>query len=182
MNKNFPYLAIDVETTGLDTDRSQILQIAAIYDDGSSPIENLQRFNEIIWRRSFDYSEPVAMAMNADLVRRTYLGSGLTLVQDKWEAFIQGLLAPAGVNAGKLHAAGKNAAGFDLPVLRSNGFSTAAFKHRVLDVGTLYAHEFDHVPSFDEIAAHLNLGEVAHDALADCEMVVHAIRAFRGQA
>lgn len=40
----FPYVSIDVETTGTNIDKSHVLQLAAVYDDGSH-VESLSTFN-----------------------------------------------------------------------------------------------------------------------------------------
>ena len=43
----FPYISLDVEATGVDVNRVHVLQLAAVYDDGSH-IDSLSSFNVVI--------------------------------------------------------------------------------------------------------------------------------------
>ena len=47
MSFRFPYLALDLETTGLDRQQSHVLQLAAIYDDGRN-LGDLPTFDVVI--------------------------------------------------------------------------------------------------------------------------------------
>lgn len=62
------YLSIDVETTGLDTQYCCILEIAAIYDDGVSKIEDLKRFHCLIERKVVS-GDVAAFVMNHDILK-----------------------------------------------------------------------------------------------------------------
>lgn len=66
------YVSIDVETTGLDREKCQILSIGAVIEDTENikPIKDLPRFHAAIKlkdRQGF-YGEPVAIQMNSDLI------------------------------------------------------------------------------------------------------------------
>jgi len=66
------YISIDVETTGLDREKCQILSIGAVIEDTENikPIKDLPRFHAAIKlkdRQGF-YGEPVAIQMNAELI------------------------------------------------------------------------------------------------------------------
>jgi len=65
MNRYRPYIALDIETTGLNTRKAQVLQVAAVLDDGVSPIEELDRINYVIKQDEINYGEPYALGMNA---------------------------------------------------------------------------------------------------------------------
>ena len=77
---------------------------------------------------------------------------------------------------GKLSVAGKNVAGFDLPILKMNGFDTSQFNHRCIDPGSLYFTEFGYVPNLGQINELTGRHAVMHDALVDAMDVVVAIR------
>ena len=61
-----PYVSIDIETSGISMD-CEVLQIAAVFDDGVSPIENLETFDIKMYYKTF-IAEPVAVQMNAKLI------------------------------------------------------------------------------------------------------------------
>jgi oligoribonuclease len=66
------YVSIDIETTGIDREKCEILSIGAVIEDTSNPnpIEELPRFHAAIRRRDRQgfYGEPVALTMNAGLI------------------------------------------------------------------------------------------------------------------
>ena len=53
-----PYLSIDIETTGLDTRKSEILSIGIILDDGVTPIDQLRRREIFIRLNDYSHQEP----------------------------------------------------------------------------------------------------------------------------
>jgi hypothetical protein len=63
-----PYVSIDIETTGLNPETCQTLEVGAVMDDWKSPIDQLP-----VFRRVFSYDEvsgsPFAMALNANLLK-----------------------------------------------------------------------------------------------------------------
>lgn len=66
------YVSIDIETTGIDREKCQILSIGAVIEDTNNikPISELPRFHAAIKlqdRQGF-YGEPVALVMNAELI------------------------------------------------------------------------------------------------------------------
>lgn len=71
MSFRFPYMALDLETTGLDRQQAHILQIAAIYDDGG-PIEELIKFNVVVKNPTITYGEEYAMNMNRGLLETAF--------------------------------------------------------------------------------------------------------------
>jgi oligoribonuclease (3'-5' exoribonuclease) len=168
----FPYVSIDIETTGLDKQKSHVLQIAAIYDNGKA-LEELATFNRVIKWKNLGYGEEYAMTLNKRLLEQD---KGTVSVARAREDFISWLsrVQPKG----RLTAAGKNVQGFDLPILTNpvNGFKMDRFLRRVLDPGSMFAEDFNHVPNLSEINNITGRKEVSHNALEDAWDVVHAIR------
>jgi oligoribonuclease (3'-5' exoribonuclease) len=174
------YIALDIETSGLDLNQSRVLELAAIYDDGVSPIDKLSTFRMIVADGPLTYAEPMAMSMNADLLKEIHIAreSGTyTNTETVAIAFNNWCIDLPNKDKKKLTLGGKNISGFDLPILANHNFNVELFKNRVIDVGSLYLLEFGRVPSLDEINALLGRSSVTHRALDDCFDVVHAIRA-----
>jgi oligoribonuclease len=63
------YVAIDIETSGLDSERNQILSIGAIIEDTKypSPFDDIPKFNAIVLQREVTGS-PRALMMNKDIL------------------------------------------------------------------------------------------------------------------
>lgn len=170
-----PYLAIDIETTALQPDKGQILQIAAIYDNG----ERLDTYNYYIATNKITGELP-AITMNSPLLQRMQDKSIDTVPLNYVRAVLREQIERYTLlDSGKLSLAGKNVAGFDLPWLKHFGFDLPV-SHRVIDVGSLYFPDFRYVPSLSEINKRLGRKAVSHNALADCFDVVAAIRAKFG--
>ena len=63
-----PYVSIDIETTGLDPNKCQTLEIGAAIDDWTQPIEELPLFRRVLaWEEVI--GSPYAMAMNSRLLK-----------------------------------------------------------------------------------------------------------------
>lgn len=178
-----PYLSIDIETTSLDPKTGVILEVAAVYDDLESPLEDLMRFHKII-----DYSQEAfmgdayAIQMNVDIFRemcalKTPIApvDFLEVVAKEWHTFLANL--PEGKAGKRFTVAGKNAAGFDIPWLNHHLFATSAFKHKVLDPAPMYFQELGKMASLLEIKKHIGLEDsVSHGALDDALDVIKCIR------
>ncbi len=176
MSFRFPYLSVDIETTGVDLERSHVLQLAAVYDDGR-PLEELPTFNRVVRWKVITYGEEYAMNLNRHLLEKTFSVNDdyptISAVQAAFGSFLYQVQPE-----GKITPAGKNVAAFDVPILKNptNGFAWRRFNRRALDPGSMYTEEFDHIPSLGEINKYLGREAVTHDALDDCWDVVHAIR------
>lgn len=82
---------------------------------------------------------------------------------------------------------GKNFANFDLPFIKRtllnvndwkmNNFLTKGIKHRILDVGSLWADSFTFMPSLDDVNKVMERSEVTHEALDDVFDCVMSVRA-----
>lgn len=169
------YVSIDLETTGLNPEIHQILQIGAVVEDTTAalvPVDSLPAFSV---RIQYDQlvGEPVALSMNCDLI--TSMGSALPL-NDAIEQFENFLVSNCGE---KWIAAGKNFATFDLRFL-SKIMDTSNFRHRVIDAASvalgsspiLWGKETP--PSLGELIGK----SVKHDALEDAKDVVRVLRKY----
>lgn len=167
-----PYFSIDIETTGLDINSSQVLEIALVYDDGISLINDLPSLR-VIRRPETSYYEFYAMSMHSDLLKeinQAPIRSSTSIVSE-----IRDFIGHHHKGKDTPSVAGKNASGFDLPILKNNGIDLK-FKHRVIDVGSMYIKKFGYVPSLDEINKLIGNTSVSHKALDDAFDVVRAIR------
>lgn len=179
------YVSIDLETTGLKPDEDQILQIAAVVDGGGlegTPIEQLPTFNRVIHRTRV-YGHPVAMAMNAALLKKCAAepaGNVERGVFIDFEGWLQQYL-----DAKKIVGAGKNFGSFDLNFLR-RVMDTSVFHHRYLDPGMLYFDAKSDVrtpPNTETCINRLKNDypgaagmDHTHDALDDARIMVRLIR------
>lgn len=64
------YVSIDIETTGINREKCQVLSIGAVIEDTNNPlpIEDLPKFHAAIIGREGLYGEPFALNMNKDLI------------------------------------------------------------------------------------------------------------------
>lgn len=181
------YVSIDLETTGLEPNEGdQILQIAAVVDGGGlegTPVEQLPTFNRVIHRTRV-YGHPVAMAMNAELLKKCAAepaGNDEQAVFIDFECWLQQYL-----DGNKIVGAGKNFGSFDLSFLR-RAMDTKVFHHRYLDPGMLYfdAKSDVRTPPNSEACINRLMDDyphagvwpvITHDALEDAQVMVRLIR------
>jgi len=171
----FPYISLDIETTGLDRQKVHVLQLAAIYDNGKA-LKELPTFNRVIRWPVITHGEEYAMNLNKKLLERAFKKQDVISIEDARVEFDQWLFSVQ--PAGRFTAAGKNIQGFDMPILQNpvNDFNLRRFLHRALDPGSMFSEDFDHVPDLGEINKLTGRSAVSHDALDDAWDVVHAIR------
>jgi hypothetical protein len=180
-----PYLVIDIETTGLSHD-SQVLQLAAVLDDGG-PKDGLLRFDTLIDNTPNpikDYSA-YALGLNGWIFKEIAAGeksaykvTPVQVAKTAWADFLSE--CSSRINESRLYVGGKNVGSFDIPILKANGFSTDQFRHRIVDPGAMYFRHFGYVPSLDEINKKLGRVAVTHHAMDDCDDVVFAVRSEIG--
>ncbi len=202
------FLSIDIETTGLDKDRDQILHVAAVLEDTETrplpPVEELPFFERAL-KHDRITGNVHALTMNADLIRAMSTSAGehvfhngrdVPLLEGSnwWTYFIMWLdeqfPREALVQHPKITVAGKNAAGFDLPfILSALGESLdGMFHHRVVDPGSVamgrhpeWWGELDTLPGLNELRVRLDMppAEYKHDALHDAWSVIDILRRLR---
>lgn len=187
------YVSIDIETTGLDPVRDQILQIGAVV--GNTDAMGMQagdgRRETFLKYVAHDriVGHPKALAMNAAIVDVIAKGGGTESVDvaDQFAAWLVGLGFPTKVLGGlrlePITVAGKSVAGFDVPFLRAQMpklCELVPMRYRVLDVGTLYLRGDDLViPDLAECKRRAGVeGPVVHDGLADALDVVLCVEAY----
>lgn len=183
-----PYVALDIETTGLE-DGNQVLQVAMIFDDGKTPIVELEAHSFFVDNSDEIFTgrlEPVALEMNSWIYKE--------INKDKKKMYPVFKTPKARAEFRKLlldyHSkleenqsitfAGKNIAGFDIRHLTNNGFFEGfpkySVSHRFIDIGSLYYPDFGYVPTQKEINKIVGRKDVTHDAFNDATDVVCAVR------
>jgi DNA polymerase III alpha subunit (gram-positive type) len=178
-----PYVSIDIETTGLDPETCQILEIGAVWEDWLTPVDRLKTYRRLVVHPEYRGCA-YALAMNSELLRE--LAGPIRwphiLKPEQVAADFRQWLLACGWPGGTLTAAGKNFASFDLQFLnklpRFNDW--VHIRHRVLDPGMLYWHPTDvSVPDTKTCYKRAGLvAEVAHTAVADALGVVKLIRKY----
>lgn len=194
------YVSIDIETTGLDPETCQILQIGAVIEDTLNPVplEDLPSFKCIVEHENYSGS-PFALSLNSWILKilgglenktkderleyRKYhniLPAGLVAKSfQMW--LIENCLATDLIGPVKINAAGKNFASFDkvfLQKLPSWG-ANVQIRQRILDPAILLTDwkTDESLPNLQVCIDRCKLtGEVTHDALQDAIDVVRVIR------
>jgi len=117
-----PYVSIDLETTGLDPNACQILEVGAVIDDWKTPVEELPTFHCYVDNGDYLWGSPYALSMHPKILRRIATKEkGYDYVEpNKVAGWFQHWLMAHGINPDKHHitAAGKNFASFDRQFLK----------------------------------------------------------------
>jgi oligoribonuclease (3'-5' exoribonuclease) len=176
-----PYISIDIETSGLNIQKSKVLEIGAVYDDGIKNISDLDVYSVIIDWPFLDWAEIPALVLNKDLLVDIYNKKGnCKSPNDAFQGLIN-FIDKFKQNT-KIQIAGKNVGSFDIPILLNNMSPEQSIKfksmiqHRTIDVGSIYFHKFGYNASLDEINKYIDYKPVSHKALEDAINVVYAIR------
>lgn len=180
------YVSIDLETTGLDADNCQILQVGLVAEDTlrpDVPVEKLPSL-EFLVKHDVIRGELRGIVMNAKLLGRIDSPFPGDIVINAEHVALEiisfarkhdSLVKYNGKE--KVQAAGKNFASFDRPFLKDVNCNSFLL-HRAFDPGSLYARLDDEViPDTAECCRRAGLpDQVSHTALADAQQVVHLIR------
>ena len=199
-------ISLDIETTGLDRDRDQILQLAMVAEDtadqGRVPLMDLPFWEGLVYYQRLEGSS-IALHMNAEILEALascdpeYIwdNSHKPRVELRGRMIqvycgLQLALADA-ANWVKEHRAswmptvvGKNVAGFDLSFLPSS--FQHLFHHRVVDVGSVALGACSswwsegQIPGLSQLYEAGHEGNVVHDALFDARRVLGALRKLTG--
>jgi DNA polymerase III epsilon subunit-like protein len=178
------YVSIDLETTGLQPSWCQVLEIGAIIDDGSSPIDSLPYFHCYVVHPQI-IGEPYGLFMNAEILRIISEPHAhpdkLFLMPEHVVTAFSGWLSQNGIDAtSPIRCAGKNFGSFDRQFLEKLPDFTRFIRlaHRSIDPGSMYLTQDDErVPSTEECARRAGIEIVdQHQALADARLVVQLIR------
>lgn len=174
------YVAVDIETTGLDPETCQILEVAFILDDRSKRVKDCPFYHAII---SYEWiqGDLCALNMNSLLLDRIARGAGDSLesVASEINCWIRGR-CPNRV----LTLLGKNVSSFDWQFLkRLPGFPFEAFGHWMLDVNSLYATEDGMHGNYEvskQLAEEFEIEGAPHEALYDARVALCLSRAKWG--
>lgn len=191
------YVAIDIETTGLESEWDQVLHVALVHEDTARAeaweVNELPYFEALIYHERIE-GDPYALNMNHEILeafadfkpteataelrgRVVPVFGDLESVLDEAKIW----LANCHDHAGPYVAAGKNVAGFDLPFLGREW--RRQFHHRVIDAGSVALGAQPFRWQHDKVAglAELNEGNPCpHDALWDARGVVEILRKVGG--
>jgi len=175
----------DIETTGLNPEHCQILEIGAVIDDGTTPIEDCPTFHCYV-DHGLILGEPFAISMHATILRRIATHEGEYTYLQPWEVAtcFRDFIKEHGLDSEneKVFVAGKNFASFDARFLAklTNWKKHLKTHHRILDPAALYWQpETDgaQLPDTKTCMERAGIdGEVAHTAVEDARVVVHLIR------
>jgi oligoribonuclease len=195
------FVSIDIETTGLDPENCQILQIGAVIEDTRKieDVESLPRFQCIIEHGQISGS-PFALNMNRGLLEK--IGElerakrdDRSEIRKKYNIIPANLVAKSfrmwleanGITGNdespiSISVAGKNFASFDKPFLQKlpGWNSLISIKSRIIDPAVLCMdwENDDSLPNLETCMQRSHVeGSVTHDALQDA---VDVIRVMRG--
>lgn len=168
-------VSIDIETTGLNPEKHQILEIAAVAwtkpEVMDCPAFEIRvAHNEIV-------GDPAALAMNHRLLVEMDTAIALPFAIGRLNGWFLDLDEKFVRYDEKITLAGFNVGSFDLQFLkRTPGWDTMLFSHRCLEVGSLYADPYprksDH---FVDMAESHGIPGRAHGALFDARVALAAI-------
>ena len=178
---NSPYISIDIETTGTDEERHQVLEIAAVYNQQGVDVMSCPYFEALVDPGEI-VGDPYALNMNARII--AYLARGLGS-EVKGAMFglmdwVEGLRRDFGIK--QFHLIGKNVGAFDLQFLkRIPGWEENYFSHRHMEVGSAYSTP-EGIPSQERLlyslTADAGIEGNPHEALYDARVSLELARWF----
>lgn len=184
------YVSLDIETTGLDPTKHQVLEVGAVLDDlaNPKPMEELPTFHCYVLNGDL-VGDPYALSMHPTILRRiatrdpdyVYLNRGM-VGRELFNWLYRHLSDLPGEAAVKINAAGKNFASFDRPFLKAlPGFSSwVDLGHRCIDPGSMYLrHDDERIPDTKTCCERAGMSHYdGHTAVEDALQVVRLIRNY----
>ncbi len=176
-----PYVSIDIETTGLNPDTCQILEIGAVWDDWTRPLNQLPTYRRLVLHDEYR-GNAFALALNAELLKQL---SGerqpCFLEEDQVADDLAEWLKSCGWDGqSSLTPAGKNFASFDRQFLKRlpRFEKVVRLHHRTLDPAILYwRFDDDKLPDSKTCYERAGMdGKIAHTAVEDALAVVRLVR------
>lgn len=191
------YFSIDIETTGLDPEKHQILSISIVFEDTNNivHIDKLPKLN-IYFKHDEIHGQPIALKMNRDLM--DFIQSSGRYNEDEAfncesfflkgreykkasEIFKDFVKKCVGENVSTINVAGKNLLAFDIPFLNSiNFFDLVKYHRRVIDPAILSANwiKRDTLPNLQDCLEYKGLDFVGnpHESVWDAINVIRVLR------
>lgn len=173
------YCSIDIETTGLDPEQDQILEMAAVLalpEDRNKSVVDLPYFHRKIRYERLE-GAPYALMLNSRLIEEMARlpkedVDGWVRLHELGKEFAHWLKQRIG-ESGRVHPCGKNFQGFDRQFLwKTPGFPKHMFTHRAADPGAAYA-TWDGIPGLDSFATPVELRGREHEALFDARKALY---------
>jgi oligoribonuclease len=178
------YISLDIETTGLNPETCDIVEIGAVFDDLETPLSNLKQFHTYVMPTNGTTftGEPYALSMHSEIFKRIAKKQPpyeYAYVEEVVPMFIS-FLDRCGYDAmTKIVPAGKNYASFDSRFLsKLPKWGALRFHHRTLDPMMFYVNKNDIAPpDLSECCKRAGIAnDVKHTAVEDALMVVELIR------
>lgn len=201
-----PYVSIDIETTGLNREKSYVLEIGAVFDDLISPLSDLKTFNAKISYPHIEYAEFGALSINRNLIfelskplKHEHVMPFIDAIseflvflkncQDKVREYES--TRTRKYDDVQIHVAGKNPSSFDIPIIRNQIMARLQsplneeyvqeldeiIHYRFIDAGSLFLSDFDgYIPTLTDINAMIGRQKTSHKAVDDAYDVVCAVR------
>jgi hypothetical protein len=177
-------VSIDLETTGLDPDTCEIIEFAAVLDNGDgTPVGELATFRFRVKKPTYR-GEPYALSMHSELFKEIAEAQCDHQVKDDMvgQPFLLGRafggwLTRNGVPSHNFNVIGKNFANFDARFLNrmATGRSCFQWNHRILDPASMFVHRRDTaVPSTKECIDRARLSKPFRDDCATFEGRTHS--------
>ena len=160
------FCAFDLETTGLDPQRDQILQIGAVLFTKDGVIDEF----ETLVRHDRYEGDPFALQMNAAILKRLAAGEGAPLGEallsdDEGVARNLGDFLTADNIKRPPHPVGFNVGSFDIRFLPP--YAQKWFHHRCVELGSVFMADDGTPGTSNKVVQGLLGRKVAHDALQD---------------
>ena len=186
------FVSIDIETTGLNPETCEVLEIGAVINDPMTSLDNLPTFLFRI-RREIYKGEPYALSMHSDLFKALASESRSTTrnsgpqdwygLECEFPQKFADWFRSWGIDPRKFVVAGKNFANFDAPFLKKiKGAEPVKWHHRILDPGSMYVRGDDEfMPDTNECCKRAGLDPTdipgdEHTAIHDALVVIALIR------
>ena len=198
------YVSIDIETSGLNPKKNQILSCGAIIEDTSKSLsfEDCPKFYATVIHRNIKGS-PKALLMNMDVIKdiSDYIENDRNdalnnevgnynpifvetfTLTSSFTSFLHanGIKPDSRFQRYKINVAGKNFAAFDMLFLNNvpGWLGFIDIRKRILDPAILYfdVNNDDTLPSLDVCKKRANIdGNVSHNALLDAWDVIQVLR------
>ena len=186
------YVSVDLETTGLDPLKNDIIEFGAVLDDlkNPRPLEELPRFHAYICKEEYT-GQPFALSMHPTIFRRIAEreeGYDYVYPNNLGKAFQTFLIKNGYVlekdRIVRINVGGKNFASFDLQFLKNqtNFLNSVRISHKILDPGILCLEEDDEsIPCLRQCLERVGIvKEVSHNTIDDAMDVVKVLRAKLG--